>query len=143
MQNKWLTFNLAALALVVMISFAEAQQLTYQPQNPNFGGNSFNAAPLLNAATAQSGFSRPSVTGRDSIQEFKERLDRSILSRLARDIQTNGFLDANGNLQNTSIDTGINTVTVDTTSVVGATIIQITNNATGEVSTITVPDTTP
>ncbi|MFQ5482375.1 MAG: curli assembly protein CsgF [Nitrospinaceae bacterium] len=143
MRNKWLTFYLATLALLVTISFAEAQQLTYQPKNPNFGGNSFNAAPLLNAATAQSGFSRPSQTGRDSIQEFKERLDRSILSRLARDIQTNGFLNDAGVFQPGSVDTGINTISVDTTSVVGSTIIQITNNATGEVSTITVPDTTP
>ena len=63
-------------------------ELTYQPVNPNFGGNPFNAAPLLSNAQAQNDFEDPNRTDRTG-QGFEDRLDRLVLSAVARGILGN------------------------------------------------------
>ena len=123
---------------------AKAGELVYHPVNPNFGGNPFNAAPLLNNATAQNNFKDPDVvarsrTSRSSAESFQQRLDRSILSQLSRNLVTQAFggIGGAGTVTDGTFDTGVNTITVETG--LDATNITITDNATGEVTSVEVP----
>ena len=120
---------------------AKAGELVYHPVNPNFGGNPFNAAPLLNNALSQNNFKDPAIvqrsrTTQSSGESFKQRLDRSILSRLSRQLVTQAFGEG-GTVEDGSFDTGINTINIETG--LDATTITITDNATGEVTSVEVP----
>ena len=118
---------------------ASAGEITYTPVNPNFGGNPFNAAPLLNSANAQNDFDDPSastgagITGRT----FADRMDSLILSALAR-AALGGLTDADGDLIPGTFDTGLSTITITD---LGLTLeIVVTDNATGESTTVIVPN---
>jgi curli production assembly/transport component CsgF len=140
MIKKSLIFSIGILlCLSLGVTQSGAGELTYQPVNPNFGGNPFNAAPLLANANAQNNFKDPEVearrTSRSSAESFQERLDRSILSRLSRDLVTQAFgEDAIGD---GTFDTGVNTI--DIVTGLDATVITITDNETGEVTSVEVP----
>jgi curli production assembly/transport component CsgF len=47
-----------------------AQQLTYTPKNPAFGGDPFNYTWMLNSANAQNPFSDNGIDGLESLQNF-------------------------------------------------------------------------
>ena len=115
-----------------------AGELVYQPVNPNFGGNPFNGAPLLNNALSQNNFKDPEIKKRSSLssaESFEKRLDRAILSQLSRDLVTQAF--GSGSITDGTFDTGVNTITIVTG--LDATIITITDNQTGEITTVEVP----
>jgi len=137
MKKKFITPMAMILAVTLWVSQSSAGEITYQPVNPNFGGNPFNAAPLLNNASAQNDFSQPAQSRRDSGQDFKERLDRAILSSLSRALTAN-IVDANGNFVQGTFQSGINTIVVDETG--GSTVVTLTNNETGEISVIEIPN---
>lgn len=116
---------------------SHAGELVYQPVNPNFGGNPFNGAPLLAAASAQNNHKDPDrATGGRSASTFAEQLDRTILSRLSRQLVENAFGE-DSSLDDGTFDTGVNTVTIETTE--DATLITIVDNVTGEETFIEVP----
>ena len=114
----------------------QAADLVYRPINPNFGGNSLNGRFLLDQANLQNKHKDNDTNPRSSAQSFAERLDRSILSRLARNLVANAFGEA-GVVEAGTFDTGINTIVTETT--LDATIITITDNETGEVTVIEIP----
>lgn len=117
---------------------SQAEDLVYQPVNPNFGGNPLNGRYLLDGAILQDDNKDPSISPLGSssrFDSFAERLDRAILSELSRKIVGNAF--GTGSLQDGTYDTGLSTIVVRTT--LDATIITITDNETGEVTTIEVP----
>ena len=63
-----------------------AQQLTYEPKNPAFGGETFNYQWMLSSANAQNGFKAPS-NARDQqsdLERFGESLNSQILSQISR-----------------------------------------------------------
>ena len=83
-----------AVGLGLVSSVAAAQDITFQFNNPSFGGNSFNSAHLLGIAE----FDRPDpprdddgVFGADIAEVtqadlFAQQLERTILGRLSGDI---------------------------------------------------------
>ncbi|MFC3415122.1 curli production assembly/transport component CsgF [Algoriphagus hitonicola] len=92
------------LLLIPMLIFglmafeAQSQQLVYRPQNPAFGGDTFNYQWLLSSAEAQNTTRDPNDLSndpfgfqQDPLQDFSETLNRQILSRLARDIVDRQF----------------------------------------------------
>ncbi len=86
-------FLFAFFALSFSGSAALADELVWTPINPSFGGNSFNAAWLMQQAEAQNKLKdetqRYDPFRRDALQDFSESLNRQILSRLSsRLIQT-------------------------------------------------------
>ncbi len=86
------TIILAGLLLVFMI--CPAQQLTYKPKNPAFGGETFNYNWMLSSAEAQSTYEDPSIeeeTTSSTLESFEESLNSQILSRLARELIANQF----------------------------------------------------
>ena len=136
-------FSILVLGAWLGLEQAQAGEITYTPQNPNFGGNPFNAAPLLNNALAINKFTappRPRPEPLTQAQQFARRLDASVLSRLTR-ILSGQIVTDEGDIQVGTINTGINTIEVIDTG--SGTIIQITNNETGEVTTVEVPDVLP
>ncbi|PVW14515.1 curli production assembly/transport component CsgF [Marixanthomonas spongiae] len=63
-----------------------AQQLTYKPLNPAFGGDTFNYNWMLSSANAQNGFTAPG-RNRDQqsdLERFGESLNSQILSQISR-----------------------------------------------------------
>lgn len=115
-------------------------ELTYQPVNPNFGGNPFNAAPLLSNAQAQNDFEDPNRTDRTG-QSFEDRLDRLVLSAVARGILGNITDPTSGNLIPGIINTGLSTIEI--TDDLTTLTITVTDNATGEVTIFTSPSPGP
>lgn len=135
---------LIAAASVALLTAAapQAQQLTYQPTNPAFGGFSANYSWLLSSAQAQNDYTenRASAFNRDPVADFQSNLQRQILSQLSRELISNRFGDLDltqpgtfnfGDLQ-VQIIPGIDGISV-----------QIFNNLTGESTTITIPNGTP
>jgi len=125
------------LAVVLLATPGSAQDLTYQPVNPSFGGNPFNSAHLLGIANAQNNYRDPrSTTGSSSQADiFARQLQSRLLSALSSQIvdaifgenpQQSGTIRFGG--QTIEFVRGLEDVT-----------LTITNDASGEVTTIVVP----
>ena len=96
MKNQFLVFVLLHLALVPV----GASTLVYTPVNPSFGGNPMNGSVLLNSAQTQNTIKDPSLEDEDeqtALEEFNDRLQRSLLSRLTNTIASS-FVDDDGSL---------------------------------------------
>ena len=116
---------------------ATAQDLSYTPINPSFGGNPFNSSHLLGIANAQNDFKDPASTSRDNSQAdiFARQLQSRLLSALSGQIvdaifgenpQQHGVITFGG--QTVEFTRGLEEVTLN-----------ITADATGEVTTIVIP----
>ncbi len=90
------------LGFVILFAFlflsgsSFAQQLVYEPINPSFGGNFLNGNWMLSQAQAQNGFTAggtgiDSRFERDPLKDFKESLNRQILSQISRNIISSMF----------------------------------------------------
>jgi len=127
---------LAGILLVLGSGASNAQDLVYQPNNPTFGGNPFNSAHLLGVANAQNDYRDPSSTSNSSQADiFARQLQSRLLSALSSQIvdaifgenpQERGTISFGG--QTIQFVRGLEEVT-----------LTITDNATGEVTTIIVP----
>lgn len=134
MRAKWVGGVLAVMFLAVPGS---AQDLTYQPVNPSFGGNPFNSAHLLGIANAQNDYRDPRSTSGTGSQAdiFARQLQSRLLSALSSQIvdaifgenpQQSGTIRFGG--QTIDFVRGLEDVT-----------LTITNDTSGEVTTIVVP----
>lgn len=125
------TIKISTLLISVFISTQTvATQLVYEPVNPSFGGNPMNGSFLLQKAQSQNAH-RPDSNQRSFVQRFQEQLERNIINSLTRRI-------ADGDLIEGIYDTGEYTVEVMGQED-GSVMVYITNNATGEVTVITMP----
>jgi curli production assembly/transport component CsgF len=71
-----------------------AQELVWRPINPSFGGNPFNAEWLLSQAQIQDKFKEESSRdfySRDPLEDFKESLNRQLLSQISRQLVSSTF----------------------------------------------------
>jgi len=127
---------LGASLLAFAVSPAIAQDITYQPIDPSFGGNPFNSAHLLGIANAQNKYKDPSTqTNNSQADIFARQLQSRLLSALSSQItdaifgdnpQQHGTISFGG--QTIVFDRGLEDVT-----------LTITDDDTGEVTTIVVP----
>lgn len=124
-------------ALIGAVSTAaSAQQLVYTPINPSFGGNPFNSAHLLGIANAQNNFKDPNAPkSNDPSAIFAQQLQSRLLSALSNNI-VNAIFGPNAQ-NNGTVDFGGQTITW--TRELDQVIVTITNDATGDVTTINVP----
>jgi curli production assembly/transport component CsgF len=128
----------ALLVLLLTAGTVQAEDLVFQPVNPNFGGNPFNGPPLLANATAQNDFKDPNAPSfGGGKQSLEERVDSLVLSTLARSLLGNITDPTTGNLVPGIINTGLSTIEI--TEVNGELIIKVVDNATGEVITFSAP----
>ncbi|WP_373514707.1 curli production assembly/transport component CsgF [Persicitalea sp.] len=88
--------------MMLGVTATMAQQLNYRPQNPAFGGNTFNYQWLQSSATAQDKLKDPnatdfttsrtsSPTNRNSLDDFSQTLSRQILNRISSQLLANQF----------------------------------------------------
>jgi curli production assembly/transport component CsgF len=137
-MNKYQSTAVLILGIWFYALPAFSGELTYQPVNPNFGGNPFNAAPLLASAQAQNNHKDPDAVRRGATgQSFEERIDRLVLSALARSILGNISDPATGELIPGVIDTGLSTIEVTDDGI--TLTITVTDNVTGEFTIFTAP----
>ena len=74
-------------ALIVFAGPAAAQDLTYEPVNPSFGGNPFNSSHLLGIANAQNDYRDPRAPSNASQSDvFARQLQSRLLSALSSQI---------------------------------------------------------
>ena len=129
--------TLACAASLGAASAARAQDLNYEPMSPTFGGNPFNSAHILGIAGAQNDYKDPKAVAATNSQAdiFTRQLQSRLLSALSSQIvdaifgdnpQERGTIRFGG--QTISFVRGLEEVT-----------LTITNDETGEVTTIVVP----
>jgi len=132
--------RLAAVAAGIIIacaSPASAQQQVYTPINPSFGGNPFNSAHLLGIANAQNNFKDPNAPSSGSqSQIFANQLQSRLLAALSNNI-VNEIFGPNA-LNNGTIDFGGQTISW--VNELGQITVTITDDASGQSTTIVVPD---
>ena len=94
MRLKTLAF-VGTVASLALCGQASAQQLTFTPVNPSFGGNPFNSSHLLGLASAQNQFqnSGSAYTAPTQAQLFAQQLQSSILAGVAQQISQAIFGD--------------------------------------------------
>lgn len=144
MKTIFLTASL--LFVSAGLNQLRAQALTYRPNNPAFGGNTFNYQWLLSSAQAQDTHKDPtakstSPTGGlsgsssgSSLQNFSDNLQRQLLSRLSQNILNKQF--GEDGLQEGTFTFGDMQVVISNAA--DGVVIRITDGKGGE-SAITVP----
>jgi curli production assembly/transport component CsgF len=115
---------------------ASAQDLVYTPINPTFGGNSFNSAHLLGIANAQNDYRDPnSTTGSSQGDIFARQLQSRLLSAVSSQLVDAIF----GENPQESGTISLGGQTIDFNRDLENVTITITDDATGEITTIIVP----
>lgn len=132
-------FRPAAIAAGLCIassSPALAGDLVYTPINPSFGGNPFNSSHLLGIANAQNKFKDPDSASNSSQADiFARQLQSRLLSALSSQIVDAIFGD---NAQDHgTVDFGGQTI--EWVRDLDQVTLNITNDDTGEITTITIP----
>ncbi|WP_426490972.1 curli production assembly/transport component CsgF [Hymenobacter sp. 102] len=119
---------------------AQAQDFVYEPKNPAFGGgNSFNYAWLLSAATAQNTQEDPARSAQNTVDplgDFSNNLNRQILAQLTNRFISSQFGD--GPVREGSYTIGAYQIQV--TPGPNGVAIQVTDTGTGNQTTVTVPN---
>ncbi|WP_055446645.1 curli production assembly/transport component CsgF [Lacinutrix mariniflava] len=121
-------------------SFAFAQQFSYKPLNPAFGGDTFNYNWLLSSATAQNGFTQPraATVQQSDLDRFGEQLNQQVLSQisrvlLAQQVEAVGDFDQEGTFT-------FGTLNVEVFDSDEGLVINILNTTNGEQTQIVVPN---
>jgi len=115
---------------------AAAQDLVYEPINPSFGGNPFNSAHLLGIANAQNNYKDPKAsTGGSQADIFARQLQSRLLSALSSQI-VDAIFGENPQESGTITFGG---QTIDFIRGLDAVTLTITNDETGEITTIVIP----
>ncbi|HLV24064.1 MAG TPA: curli assembly protein CsgF [Moheibacter sp.] len=125
------TLSQTFLVLLFLIGIkASAQQLNYQPVNPNFGGNYLNYSWLLASANSQNPFdNQESGLGGQAgvLSSFSDSMKRQILNQLTRDLFSGGEGEVP---EDGSIEVGGLIITVE--DIRNGSIITIIDSETGE-----------
>lgn len=142
---KTLFIVASLLLLSAGLNQLQAQGLVYRPNNPAFGGNTFNYQWMLSSAQAQDTHKDPTAKNTSSsafnglgssssLQSFSDNLQRQLLSRLSQNILNKQF--GEDGLKEGTFSYGDMQVVITNTA--GGVIIRITDGKGGE-SSITVP----
>lgn len=94
--------NKRLLVLLYLMLFgtvaAHAQSFVYHPNNPNFGGNTFNYSWMLSSATAQDRTTDPSArrntgtsTQTSTLDSYAQSLQNQLLSRITSSLISKQF----------------------------------------------------
>jgi len=75
--------------MFLLCALAAANELTWYPVNPSFGGNPGNATWLMSAAQEQNAFKESASSqykAKTAVEQFSENLNRLILNKLSNKI---------------------------------------------------------
>lgn len=139
-MKKTSYIKIAVLFSVFAVTSVSAQALVYTPQNPSFGGNTFNHQWMMSEATAQNGFtddgsSKYDPYSRNPLDDFQESLNRQILSQLSRQLIGNAF----GEDQIKEGKYELGDYIIDISEGAEGVNINILDNTTGDETTVVVP----
>jgi curli production assembly/transport component CsgF len=133
-------FSLLAVLLLPLLAHpACAQDFTYAPKNPAFGGgNPFNASWLQASATAQNGYTAPvkASAGVDPLAQFATNLNQQVLAQLTSRLITSQF--GSGAIKPGTYNVGGYQVQVSQGS--SGVVIVVTDSGTGNQTTVTIPN---
>ncbi len=138
-------FTLLVILFTTGAISSHAQALIYRPQNPAFGGSTFNYQWLQSSAQAQDKNKDPNATTNsslsgfgqsttNSLDDFSESLSRQLLSRITSQLLTSQFGEQT--LQEGTFQFG--DLRVDVTNAANGVNIRIVDGKGGE-TTVTVP----
>lgn len=126
------------MLLTMTVGIIGASELVYVPVNPSFGGNPYNSQWLLSSAQSQNSLTESSQTVKqDPLEEFKESLNRQILSRFSSEIVQAAFGDGEEDLQEGHYQIG--DYTIDVKPLTSNIQVIITDAVTGNNTVIEVP----
>ena len=132
-------FSLLLVLLLALTHSAQAQDFSYQPKNPAFGGgNPFNYAWLQASATAQNNIAEPAklTSDRDPLAEFATSLNQQVLAQLTSRLITAQF--GTGAVKPGTYNVGGYQVQVSQTT--SGVVIVVTDSSTGNQTTVTIPN---
>ena len=128
-----------AIFFTGVTSTVVAQDFVYKPTNPAFGGDTFNYNWLLSSAEAQNSIKDPErierETGRSSLDDFSESLNRNLLSQLSRSLVSNQF--GSDGLEDGTYQIG--NYQIDVNSTLDGIVINVFDAGTGEGTEIVIP----
>lgn len=119
------------LTLLISGLKLSAQQLSYQPVNPSFGGNYLNYSWLLSSANSQNPFDNDdskNLFNSSLISGFSDTIKRQILNQLSRSLFSDG--ESGEGDEEGSFEIGGLIITIEDTR--GGSIITIIDSETGE-----------
>lgn len=116
-----------------------AQQFTYEPLNPAFGGDTFNYNWLLSSATAQNKLTAPANERdqRSELQQFGDNLNRQLLSQISRSLLQQQLGGLNFNEEGTFT---YGTLNIEIFQSDEGLVINILDTSTGEETQVIVPN---
>jgi curli production assembly/transport component CsgF len=129
-----LSLGVVCAATLVAASSACAQDFTYTPVSPTFGGNPFNSSHILGAASAQNKYKEPTSTTSQA-DLFSKQLQSRLLSALASQVTDAIFGD--NPQENGTITFGGQTITFVRS--LDSVKLTITDADTGQVTDIEIP----
>jgi curli production assembly/transport component CsgF len=132
---------LLGLGLLLTAHCSVAQDFVYEPKNPSFGGgNTFNYSWLLSSATSQDTNKDPNASqaraASDPLNDFAAGLNRQILSQLTDRFISDQFGKGAVRAGNYTVGGYQIQVTPGSSGVV----IQISDPASGNQTTVTIPN---
>lgn len=132
--------TIITLFVTFIITAVNAQQFSYRPINPFFGGDTFNYQQLLSSAQAQNGFTAPqsSVDQQSELERFGDNLNNQILSQISRTL-TQQQLDSIGELTEPGTFT-FGTLAVEVFESGEGLVINILDTTNGEETQVIVPN---
>lgn len=116
-----------------------AQEMVYKPQNPAFGGDTFNYQWLLSSAEAQNSYKEDSAFSFDEksdIDTFTESLNRQLLNKITSDLFREQF--GSGDLAEGTYMFGSLVLEISPTD--GGLLINILDTQTGDQTQIIIPN---
>lgn len=129
------TLLLTFLLLLFLGNNLSAQQLNYEPVNPNFGGSYLNYSWLLSSANAQNQFDNQDTTSNfqnSALDSFSDSMKRQILNQLTRGLFSGE--DSGIGTEPGTYEIGGLVITIDDTRT--GSIISIIDSQTGEYTEI-------
>ncbi len=128
------------LACLGSTSIMAAQQLSYEPLNPAFGGNNFNYNWMLSSATAQNQLKAPTNPReqQSDLERFGENINNQVLSQISRSLLQQQS-DAIGGFTEPGTYT-FGTLNIEVFQSDEGLVINILDTATGEQTQVIVPN---
>lgn len=116
-----------------------AQQYTYKPLNPAFGGDTFNYNWMLSSATAQNKLKDPGEQRRQEseLEQFGNNLNKQLLSQISRQLLQNQLGGLNFDQEGTFTYGSLNIEIFQSDE---GLVINILDTSTGEETQVIVPN---
>lgn len=131
--------SILIILILVFGASCYAQQFSYKPTNPAFGGDTFNYNWLLASAGAQNSF-KADITSREQqtdLERFTDNLNSQILSQVSRALLDQQLGDFDFTQEGTFVYGSLN---IEITETGEGLVINILDTSNGEESQIIVPN---